>query len=218
MLSGKRDVIDPAGKLTGRINYNSFTFSRNKKPLRDALRLQLMSTPAGDHTLRGGRCCGIRVDMERVFLGLGSNIGDRTANIERASRLIGEIEAVRLVRMSSLFETEPVGYEDQPDFINAVLEIGTPLTPRELLAAVKEIEQRMGRTRTVRFGPRIIDVDILLFGQRVIDEPGLTIPHPRMHERRFVLGPLAEIAPEAVHPVLKKSVMELYRDLSPHEK
>ena len=156
--------------------------------------------------------------MERVFLGLGSNIGDRTANIERASRLIGEIEAVRLVRMSSLFETEPVGYEDQPDFINAVLEIGTPLTPRELLAAVKEIEQRMGRTWTVRFGPRIIDVDILLFGQRVIDEPGLTIPHPRMHERRFVLGPLAEIAPEAVHPVLKKSVMELYRDLSPHEK
>jgi 2-amino-4-hydroxy-6-hydroxymethyldihydropteridine diphosphokinase len=151
--------------------------------------------------------------MERVFLGFGSNIGDRAANIERACRLIAEIEGVRLVRTSSLIETEPVGYENQPDFINAVLEIGTALTPRELLTATKEIEQRMGRTRTVRFGPRIIDVDILLFGQRVIDEPGLTIPHPRMHERRFVLGPLAEIAPEAVHPVSKKTVTELYNDL-----
>jgi 2-amino-4-hydroxy-6-hydroxymethyldihydropteridine diphosphokinase len=153
--------------------------------------------------------------MERVFLGLGSNIGDRAANIKRACHLIGEIEAVRLVRTSSLIETKPVGYKDQPDFINAVLEIVTPLSPRKLLTAIKEIEQRMGRRRAVRFGPRIIDVDILLFGQRVIDEPGLTVPHPRMHERRFVLGPLAEIAPETVHPVLKISVMELYRDLSP---
>jgi 2-amino-4-hydroxy-6-hydroxymethyldihydropteridine diphosphokinase len=152
--------------------------------------------------------------MERVFLGLGSNIGDRAANIERSCRLIAEIKGVRLVRTSSLIETEPVGYEDQPDFINAVLEIGTALTPRELLTAIKEVEQRMGRTRTVRFGPRIIDIDILLFGDRIIDEPGLTIPHPRMHERRFVLRPLAEIAPEAVHPVLKKSVTELYEDSS----
>ncbi len=153
--------------------------------------------------------------MERVFLGLGSNIGDRSANIKRACRLIGEIEGVRLVRTSSLIETEPVGYEDQPDFINAVLEIGTTLAPCELLTAIKEIEQRMGRTRTIRFGPRIIDIDILLFGQRVIDEPGLTIPHPRMHERRFVLGPLAEIAPDEVHPVLKKSVTELNEDSFP---
>lgn len=153
--------------------------------------------------------------MERIFLGLGSNIGDRTANIEHACRLIGQIEDVRIVRVSRFIETRPIGYEDQPDFINAVLEIGTALSPRGLLDAVKEIERRMGRVPTVRFGPRVIDIDILLFGARIIGEPGLTIPHPRMHGRRFVLGSLAEIAPEVVHPVLKKAVTELYKDLPP---
>jgi 2-amino-4-hydroxy-6-hydroxymethyldihydropteridine diphosphokinase len=153
--------------------------------------------------------------MERIFLGLGSNVGDRTANIERACRLIGEIDGVRVVRRSSLIETAPVGYKDQPDFINAVVEIGTSLAPRELLEAVKEIERRMGRIPAPRYAPRVIDIDILLFGDRVIDEPGLTIPHPRMHERRFVLGPLAEIAPEAVHPVLRKSATKLSEGLPP---
>ena len=153
--------------------------------------------------------CDIRADMERVFLGLGSNIGDRAGNIRRACRLIDEIEGIRLVRTSSMIETEPVGYEDQPDFINAAAEIETTLSPRELLTAVKDIERRMGRAETFRFGPRIIDIDILLVGGRIVDEPGLSIPHPRMHERAFVLGPLAEIAPEAVHPVLKRRVIEL---------
>jgi 2-amino-4-hydroxy-6-hydroxymethyldihydropteridine diphosphokinase len=152
--------------------------------------------------------------MERVFLGLGSNIGDRPANIERACRLLSTVEGVRLVRISSLVETKPVGYEDQPDFINAVMEIETALAPRGLLTAIKEIERRMGRTPTVRFGPRIIDIDILLFGQRVIDEPNLTIPHPRMHERRFVLEPLAEIAPDVVNPVTGKRAVEILNELS----
>ncbi len=146
--------------------------------------------------LRGAGAYGIKSDMERIFLGLGSNIGDRTANITRAGLLVGEIPGVRVVRMSSLIETGPVGYEDQPDFINAVMEIEATLPPRRLLDEIKRIERRMGRQETFRFGPRLIDIDILLFGDRVVDEPGLTIPHPRMHEREFVLGPLAEIAPE----------------------
>ncbi len=147
--------------------------------------------------------------MERVFLGIGSNIGDRAANITRARRLLEETAGVRVVGMSSLIETRPVGYEDQRDFINAVAEIRTSRGPRELLEEIKRIEHEIGRTETFRFGPRVIDIDILLFGDRVVDDPDLTIPHPRMHERRFVLEPLAEIAPEVVHPVLKKRVIEI---------
>jgi 2-amino-4-hydroxy-6-hydroxymethyldihydropteridine diphosphokinase len=131
--------------------------------------------------------------MERIFLGLGSNIGDRTANINRAGRLLGEVPGVRVVRMSSLVETKPVGYEDQPDFINGVIEIKATLSPRRLLNEIKRIEREMGRIETFRFGPRCIDIDILLFGDRVVDEPDLIIPHPRMHERDFVLVPLAQI-------------------------
>lgn len=153
--------------------------------------------------------------MERVFLGLGSNIGHRAANVKRACRLIDQIEGVRLVRTSSLIETKPVGHEDQPDFINGVVEIETTLPPRGLLTEIKRIEHEMGRVETFRYGPRLIDIDILLFGDRIIDGPGLTIPHPRMHERLFVLGPLAEIAPEAVHPVLRKTILELYEALPP---
>ncbi len=151
--------------------------------------------------------------MERVFLGFGSNIGDRVANVRRACRLVGEIPGFRVVRVSSLIETAPVGYTDQPDFINAAAEIETDLTPRALIAAVKEIERAMGREKTVRFGPRVIDIDILLFGDRVINEPDLVIPHPRMHERAFVLAPLAEIAPDAVHPVTGKRIIDMRDDV-----
>lgn len=139
-------------------------------------------------------------------MGLGSNIGDRTGNVHRACRLIDEISGVRVVRLSSLIETRPVGYEQQPDFINAVIEIEATLSPRELLCEVKRIEREMGREETFRFGPRIIDIDILLFGSRVVDEPGLVIPHPRMHERRFVLEPLAEIAPEVIETLQDNTV------------
>ncbi len=162
-----------------------------------------------DPWLAARLCLWYTGTMERIFLGLGSNLGERIANIKRAFTLLGAVSGLRLVRASSLIETAPVGYTDQPDFINAVVEIETSMEPGILLSAIQGIEKQMGREKTIRFGPRIIDIDILLFGDRVIDGPGLTIPHPRMHERAFVLGPLSEIAPEVMHPVLKQRIADI---------
>lgn len=130
--------------------------------------------------------------MTRAYVGLGANLGDREAAIRRAVDLLGpEVVAVSTVR-----ETDPVGYEDQPRFLNAVAALETELGPRELLDRLLEIERALGRTRDgPRFGPRTIDLDLLVHGDAVVDEPGLTVPHPRLHERRFALEPLAEVAP-----------------------
>jgi 2-amino-4-hydroxy-6-hydroxymethyldihydropteridine diphosphokinase len=146
-----------------------------------------------------------------VYLSLGSNVGDRAANLRAASERLAK--AGRLKATSSLYETEPVDVADQPWFLNCVVALETGQAPRELLACALAIEEGMGRRRTQEKGPRTIDIDILLFGDRVIDEPGLKVPHPAMHERRFVLEPLAEIAPDAVHPVLKEAVRELLEAL-----
>ena len=130
----------------------------------------------------------------RAYLGLGSNLGDRAAHLEDAISRLNELG--RVVARSHMLETAPWGYADQPDFQNMVVALETALTPRELLAAVKRIERQMGRTPTFRNGPRVVDIDILLYDDRRVNEPGLVIPHPRMGERAFVLEPLAEIAPE----------------------
>ncbi|MCH8814498.1 MAG: 2-amino-4-hydroxy-6-hydroxymethyldihydropteridine diphosphokinase [Chloroflexi bacterium] len=133
-----------------------------------------------------------------MYLGLGSNLGDRRANLQTALRLLERVGLVR--RVSSLYETVPVGPE-QPMFYNAACECETDLPPRELLRCVQEVEQEMGRPRDdERWGPRLIDIDILLYGDEVIDEDGLAIPHAEMRNRSFVLVPLAEIAPEVRHP------------------
>lgn len=144
-----------------------------------------------------------------VFLGLGSNLGDRRANLQRAIQLLSEQLEVRAV--SSLYETEPVGYLDQPKFLNAVCRATTALRPEALLAHVKAVEAALGRMPTVRFGPRIIDIDILLYDDLVLDTPTLTIPHPRLTERAFVLAPLSELAPAAVHPLLEMMIHDLYQ-------
>jgi 2-amino-4-hydroxy-6-hydroxymethyldihydropteridine diphosphokinase len=130
----------------------------------------------------------------RAYLGLGSNLGERAAHLEDAISRLNELG--RVVARSNMLETAPWGYADQPDFLNMVVGLETDLSPRDLLAAVKRIERDMGRTPTFRNGPRVVDIDILLYGDRRVDEPGLVIPHPRMGERAFVLEPLAEIAPE----------------------
>jgi 2-amino-4-hydroxy-6-hydroxymethyldihydropteridine diphosphokinase len=136
--------------------------------------------------------------MSTVYIALGSNLGDRRANIARAIELLEVEPKIHIERVSSLYETEPVGFTEQPDFINAVARLNTELSARELLSVVLGVENIMGRKRTIRWGPRVIDVDILIYNDERISEPDLEVPHPRMAERRFVLEPLAEIAPDLV--------------------
>jgi len=143
-----------------------------------------------------------------AFVGVGSNLGDRPRAIaEAAARLLGA--GFGPFRTSRMFETEPVGGPPQGWFLNAVFGGETSLSPSELLGACLEIEEAMGRRRSVANGPRIIDLDVLLYGELVLDEAGLTLPHPRLHLRRFVLAPLADIAPDLVHPKLRLRVVEL---------
>jgi 2-amino-4-hydroxy-6-hydroxymethyldihydropteridine diphosphokinase len=150
---------------------------------------------------------------ELAYLSLGSNMGDRAANLRAAIRQLEKAGSLRAI--SALYETQPVDVLDQPWFLNCVAAIETSIPPRELLKFVLSIEAAMGRLRLREKGPRKIDIDVLLFGDRIVDEPGLKIPHPAMHRRRFVLEPLVEIAPEALHPVLKKTARELLAALEP---
>ncbi|HLX82612.1 MAG TPA: 2-amino-4-hydroxy-6-hydroxymethyldihydropteridine diphosphokinase [Terriglobales bacterium] len=150
---------------------------------------------------------------ETVYLSLGSNLGDREANLREA---IKELESAgRLLTRSSFYETQPVDVPDQPWFLNCIAAFDTSMTPRELLQLALKIEADMGRLRFRDKGPRKIDIDLVLFGDRVIDEPGLRIPHPGMPRRRFVLEPLAEIDPEARHPELGKTAQELLAAVGP---
>lgn len=148
-----------------------------------------------------------------AYLSLGSNVGDREHHLRHA---IARLEQLgRVAAVSSWYETEPVEVTDQTWFLNCAVALDTTKTPQELMAALLALEQASGRQRTQRKGPRTIDIDILLFGETVLTTPGLTIPHPAMHQRRFVLEPLAEIAPEARHPALKKTISGLLAALPP---
>ena len=147
-----------------------------------------------------------------AYLSLGSNLGDRAENLRTAIKRLEELGEVRAV--SSFYETEPVEVAAQPWFLNCAVALDTQKMPRQLLAAVLDIEQKMGRRRLQDKGPRTIDIDILLFGASVVDTKGLTIPHPALHLRRFVLEPMVEIAPEVRHPVFKRTMREL-RDALP---
>jgi 2-amino-4-hydroxy-6-hydroxymethyldihydropteridine diphosphokinase len=157
--------------------------------------------------------------LRTAYLSLGSNLGDRAANLRAALAQLAA--AGRLLTASDLYETQPVDFPDdvsddfpgQPWFLNCVAAIETEMTPRELLTLALRIEAEMGRLRMKEKGPRNIDIDVVLFGDRVVDEPGLKIPHPAMHRRRFVLEPLVEIAPAACHPVLGKTAQQLLAEL-----
>ena len=145
--------------------------------------------------------------LETVYLGLGTNVGDRQTNLRTALDHLNQLVSITII--SSIYETDPVGYADQPRFWNIVVRAQTTLGPTELLEQLVAIEKQMGRERTFRNAPRIIDIDILLYSDAVVSEPGLELPHPRMTERAFVLAPLVEIAPELADPLTGK----LYRDM-----
>ncbi len=150
-----------------------------------------------------------------AYIGLGSNLGDRIATCRQALKLLAR--AGHVAAISSFYNTEPVGYEKQEDFVNAVAALETKLSPEALLAACREIEDELGRKRDLRWGPRTIDLDILLYGEERIETQDLIIPHPLMHLRRFVLVPLCEIAPSARHPALQRTAVALLRELGdPH--
>jgi len=145
---------------------------------------------------------------QTVYLSLGSNVGDRAKNLKDAIAALADA-GVEVVRVSSIYETEPVDLREQPWFLNCVVEAQTNLPPLGLLEALRAIEARLGSKKLVPKGPRVIDVDILLYGAETIDTPELQVPHPRMHLRRFVLAPLAEIAPQSRHPVSRLTAAEM---------
>ena len=138
--------------------------------------------------------------MATAFIGIGSNLGDRETYLRRALDLLAAEEGIEVVAVSRLRETEPVGPVEQGPFLNGAVQVSTDLTPRQLLERLLDVEQRLGRVRDVRFGPRTIDLDLLVYGDETADEPGLALPHPRLHDRRFALEPLAELAPGLVVP------------------
>lgn len=150
-----------------------------------------------------------------AYIGLGSNLGDRRRNLESALDALRETTGIELVAVSTLIETEPEGPPGQDRYLNGAATIRTKLSPQGLLQVMLEIESAHGRDRTKegRWGPRRLDLDLLMYADRIIDEPELVVPHPRMHRRTFVLAPLAEIAPDAVHPVLSVTIRALYEQL-----
>lgn len=149
-------------------------------------------------------------NLSKAYIGIGSNIGDREKNLNSAIEMLKQENGVEVTAISSYINTAPVGYTEQPDFLNAVVEISTTLCPQKLLEVCSNIEKKLKRERIIHWGPRTIDLDILLFDNLVLNDDNLIIPHPRMHEREFVLKPLKEIAPMAFHPVLKKTIEEIY--------
>ena len=147
--------------------------------------------------------------MLLAYIGLGSNLGKRKTNLESSIDRLDKTEKILVTKISSFFETKPVGGPPQPNFLNSALEIKTSLLPRILLIKLQRIENSLGRKRMVKWGPRTIDMDILLFENTIINDHNLIIPHPLMHTRKFVLDPLSKIAPDFKHPIFNKTIMEL---------
>ena len=154
--------------------------------------------------------------MPTAFIALGSNLGDRAAHLRHAAEAMNALPGTTVVRVSHHYETDPVGPPGQGPYLNAAAEICTELSPRDLLEGLLRIEREAGRDRSsdaVRWGPRPLDLDLLLYDDSMLNDPGLTLPHPRMHERAFVLQPLAEIAPNTRHPVVNQTISELLRNV-----
>ena len=149
----------------------------------------------------------------KALIGIGSNLGSPAENCKSAISLLCESDSISLLKQSALYQSEPIGKKNQPWFVNAAIEIQTTLSPESLLKTLLNIEQQMGRTRSEKWGPRIIDLDILDYEGRIINSKPLTLPHPEMLNRRFVLEPLSEISSSVIHPVKKKSIQSLLNEL-----
>lgn len=154
------------------------------------------------------------MDDTAAHIGIGSNLGDRVSLCRRAIDEIGKFPRSHVSVRASFYDTEPLEYSDQERFINTVVEVRTELAPEDLFAACLDVERLLGRERAMRYGPRTIDLDLLLYGDAVVRSEYLVLPHPKLHLRRFVLEPLAEIAPGAVHPVLKRRIRDLLEELA----
>jgi 2-amino-4-hydroxy-6-hydroxymethyldihydropteridine diphosphokinase len=150
--------------------------------------------------------------MNKVYLAFGSNIGESMKTIEMAFALL-EQNQMKITKRSSIYETEPYGYKDQPNFVNGAVEIETELCCREVLKSILDIELKLGRVRTIHWGPRVIDLDIILYNNEIYCEEDLIVPHPDMQNRDFVLKPMNDLCPDFIHPILKKSMKEMLQDL-----
>jgi 2-amino-4-hydroxy-6-hydroxymethyldihydropteridine diphosphokinase len=153
-----------------------------------------------------------------AYIGLGANLGDPRRQVAEALARLATAEEVEVVKVSSFYLNPPLGPPEQPWYVNAVAQVRTRLTPEELLRVLHRVEQELGRVRRERWGPRVIDLDLLLYNGVILQDPEVWLPHPEMHRRAFVLAPLAEIAPEAWHPVLNKTAAELLAALDPEER
>ncbi len=149
-----------------------------------------------------------------VYIGLGSNLANRAQNIETAINNLTDNDSIKINRVSTIIETEPYGFTEQSKFLNCVLEVETNLTPQKLLEITQAIERDMGRVKTLRWGPRIIDLDLLFYADLVYSDNSLTIPHPEIHKRWFILESLKELSPELVHPIFNKTIAELHAKIS----
>ncbi len=156
--------------------------------------------------------------MSIAFIGLGSNLKDKMGNLNKAMELVEKSSMVKVLKRSSVYQTEPVGINDQPLFLNMVLEVETAISPFELLRFLQDIERKMGRKREKKWGPRNIDLDLLLYDEQIINSSELTLPHPQMHLRKFVLIPLAEIAKDKIHPLKQQTISELLKNLKQDSK
>ncbi len=157
---------------------------------------------------------GVERKINTIFIGLGSNLGDRKKNIHTSLQYLKKNPAIEIKKTSTIIETKPVGLLEQPDFLNCVIEIATKLTATELLDILQEIENKMGRKRKIKWGPRIIDLDILFYGNKIIKTKRLTIPHKEIVNRKFVLRSLYEISPSFIHPEFKKDITFLYENFT----